>query len=50
MRTSDRLWLKGPSITVALAVTMLGMGLTLDLKDFVDAVKRPTQVRLQTNC
>jgi predicted Na+-dependent transporter len=25
---------KGTSITVALAVTMLGMGLTLDIEDF----------------
>lgn len=38
-------WFKGGAITVALAVTMLGMGLTLELDDFLRAVKRPSQVR-----
>jgi hypothetical protein len=31
-------WFKGSAITVALAVTMLGMGLTLDLEDFIGRV------------
>ena len=39
-------WFKGTAITLALAVTMLGMGLTLELDDFLDAVKKPTQVAL----
>lgn len=39
-------WFKGASITVALAVTMLGMGLTLELDEFRDAVSKPSQVAL----
>lgn len=39
-------WFKGEMITTALAFTMLGMGLTLELDDFFDAVKRPKQVAL----
>ena len=31
-------WFKGTAITVALAVTMLGMGLTLELEDFIGRV------------
>ena len=31
---------------VALAVTMLGMGLTLELDEFRDAVSKPSQVAL----
>jgi|TARA_B100001142_G_scaffold259248_1_gene261363 BASS family bile acid:Na+ symporter len=37
-------WFTGRAITVALAVTMLGMGLTLETSDFVDALRRPKQV------
>ena len=39
-------WFKGTAITLALSVTMLGMGLTLELDDFLDAVKKPTRVAL----
>ena len=39
-------WFKGEMITNALAFTMLGMGLTLELDDFFDAVRRPKQVAL----
>lgn len=39
-------WFKGTAITLALSVTMLGMGLTLELDDFLDAVKKPKQVAL----
>ena len=39
-------WFKGEMITTALAVTMLGMGLTLELDDFFDAVRQPKQVAL----
>ena len=39
-------WFKGTAITLALSVTMLGMGLTLELDDFVDAVKKPGRVAL----
>ena len=39
-------WFKGEMITAALAVTMLGMGLTLELDDFFDAVRQPKQVAL----
>ena len=36
--------LQGSSITAALAVTMLGMGLTMDSADMVDALQSPRQV------
>ena len=39
-------WFKGTAITLALSVTMLGMGLTLEIDDFLDAVKKPKQVAL----
>ena len=39
-------WFKGEMITRALACTMLGMGLTLELDDFFDALRRPKQVAL----
>ena len=39
-------WFRGDAITLALAGTMLGMGLTLDVDAFVDACARPGRVAL----
>jgi len=39
-------WFQGGSITAALAVTMLGMGLTMDAADMVEAVQSPRQVAI----
>jgi BASS family bile acid:Na+ symporter len=40
----SRLGLQGSSITAALAVTMLGMGLTMEAADMVEALQSPRQV------
>ena len=39
-------WFRGDAITLALAGTMLGMGLTLDVDAFIDACARPGRVAL----
>ena len=39
-------WFQGSSITAALAVTMLGMGLTMEAADMVEAVQSPKQVAI----
>lgn len=39
-------WLHGPFITMGLGVIMLGMGLTLEVKDFAEVLRRPARVFL----
>ena len=39
-------WFTGPLIPIGLAVSMLGMGLTLELEDFRRDIKRPVLVVL----
>ncbi|MBX7058160.1 MAG: bile acid:sodium symporter family protein [Leptospirales bacterium] len=39
-------WVKGPMISIGLAVIMLGMGLTLSLADFRRALSRPALILL----
>ena len=39
-------WFKGDMITNALALTMLGMGLTLEFDDFLASLKKPKQIAL----
>lgn len=37
-------WFRGDAVTRALALTMLGMGITLDVKDFENVLKQPWKI------